>query len=91
MSANGAIFITPTVYTEQNGSANVGSIGAWKAAEPSSATPEILGKNGDQGGCSGRTKKHTAQPAKDKKSNRIRTCCLTSDTWPPAMKQKGYS
>jgi hypothetical protein len=30
-----------------------------EAAELSNATPEILVKNGDQGGCSGRTKQHT--------------------------------
>ncbi len=66
-----------------------------EAAEPSNATPEILVKNGDQGGCSGRNKQHTTPPAKDKESTRIWTCCLTSHTWPPAKKKatsrKSYS
>jgi hypothetical protein len=52
---------------------------------------ESLVKMEIRGVCSGRTKQHTAPPARDKENNRIRKCCLTSHTWPPAMKQKSYS
>jgi hypothetical protein len=41
-----------------------------------------------RGGWNGRTEQYTAPPARDKESNRIRKCCLTTHTWPPAIKQK---